>query len=257
MSQPAHDAPAATAGPSTRSAVVAGVITLLVVALMVNLGLWQLRRHAEVADVNAALVARLDADPVPYFGGGVDPDDDRFLAVEATGTWRPDDEVLWRNRARNRVNGSYVLTPLDLVGGGTLLVARGWLPPGLEVRDASPPPEGTVTVTGLLRRSVDQPGFGPQDPPYEGEDLDAFFHADVGRIDQQVDGELEPMWLQATAGATGQDEVLRPMDEVRPDAGPHLGYALQWFGFSATALAAYGAWLWSRVLRPRRDAPAA
>lgn len=247
-------------GPSIRSAVVAGLVTVLVAALLANLGLWQLRRHAEVVEVNDALEARLAAAAVDLGAvvADLDPERDRFLVVDAVGSWRHDESVLWRNRARNRVNGSILLTPFELEAGGKVLVARGWLPPGADVADAAlAPPPGTVVVSGLLRRSVDQPGFGAQDPPHDpATRLEAFFHVDVPRIDQQVDGDLAPMWLQATGGATGWDEVLRDLDPVRPDAGPHLGYAMQWFGFALTAVVAYGAWLHSRVLRPHRRSPA-
>lgn len=244
-------------GPSTRSAVLAGVVTVVVVAVMANLGLWQLRRHAEVRDQNVAIDLRT-ATEVPLevaLAGEAD-----FQRVVARGVWQVEDEVLWRGRSRRGVTGFEVLTPLRLIDGSgavsdeALLVDRGWVPDAFDTPPVAEarPPTGVVEVVGVLRHSVDQPGFGPQDPA-EGR-LATVFHADLPRIDEQVAADLVDSHYLRLERATpaAPDDVLRPLAPIEPDAGPHLGYALQWFGFSATAVAAYLAWLWSRVLRPRR-----
>lgn len=259
---------APAAAPSRRSALVAGLIVVALVAVMVNLGFWQLRRHAEVAEQNEQILAR-SSTPVPIaevdLARPVDEWD--FQLVELEGRWTPEDEVLWRGRNRNGVPGFEILTPFTLDADGmtdptssfstaAILVDRGFLPDTVEPVVpvvVAPPPAGPVTLTGILRPSVDQPGFGPRDPE-EGE-LAVVFHADVSRIDRQTEQALVPMaYLRlVSADPATQSEVLRPLEPIEPDAGNHFGYALQWFGFSATAVVAYLAWLRSRVLRRTRD----
>ncbi len=243
--------------PSLRSAVLAGVVTVLVVGLMVNLGFWQLRRHAEVADQNVKIAARA-AEAVALSSLDLaEPSD--FQRITTSGTWIPQEEVLWRGRSRNTVTGFEILTPLRLDDGRVLLVDRGWVPDTFDtppVAEAAPP-AGTVEVEGILRVSVPQPGFGPKDPA-DGR-LERVFHADLPRISAQVTGDLVTTHYLRLDRATpaASFEVLRPLAPIEQDAGPHLGYALQWFGFSVSAIAAFLAWLWSRVLQPRRRAPEA
>lgn len=251
--------PAGSETPSLASAVVAGLLTAVLVLAMVNLGLWQLRRHADVRDQNAAIESRSSI-AVPLRDVDMtDPAAVDFQRVTARGLWRTDEEVLWRGRGRNGVTGFEVLTPFELVdgdGAGTgmaLLVDRGWVdidhdePPVVD----GPVPSGIVEITGILRPSIDQPSFGPKDPS-EGR-LARVFHADIARLDGQVEARLLPMYLRlVSASPSGPDDVVRPLAAIAADAGPHRGYALQWFSFSLTAIVAWAAWLRSKVLMPRR-----
>ncbi len=251
------------ARPSRRSAVVAGAIVVVLVVVMVNLGFWQLRRHAEVREQNTQILAR-SMTPVPI--GDVDftapPDTWNFQLVELEGRWVPDQEVLWRGRNRNGIPGFEILTPLVVAGdrlddaddriGFAYLVDRGFLPDEFDEVPAAvaTPPDGPVTITALARPSVEQPGFGPRDP--EEGDLDIVFHADVDRIGRQtassgIDLAGDVYLRLVSASPATESDVLRPLTPIEPDAGPHLGYALQWFGFSITAVVAYLAWLRKRV----------
>jgi surfeit locus 1 family protein len=239
-------------------ALVSHVLVLTVAGVCVALGQWQLARLGEVRDSNARLEARLAADPVDLASlvaaGPLDPDAYEFRRVEARGTYRPHEEVLQRNRVHRGRTGFHVLTPFELLEGGVVLVRRGWVPPEL----SEPPlteagaPAGVVTLTGVLERSVDQPGFGARDPE-EGV-LARVFHADATRLDRQVEGELLPVVLrledQVPAGPHELPSTLEPpvLDEAN-----HLSYAVQWHLFAGLAVITYGAWLWTRRTRTSRD----
>jgi surfeit locus 1 family protein len=244
------------AHPSRRSAIVAGVIVVLLAAVMGNLGLWQLRRSADVRAQNVAIVQRSTTPVALSSVSFEDPESVEFQQVTTRGFWRPDQEVLWRGRGRNSVTGKEVLTPLELVDGDgqrtgeALLVDRGWVPNTVE--EPNQPdfgvPQDEVEVEGILRQSIGQPGFGPKDTA-QGPQV-AFFHADIPLIDTQVSADLLPMYLRLSSASPALDEaVLRPLAATEPDAGPHLGYALQWFAFALTGLVTYGAWLRKRSPR--------
>jgi surfeit locus 1 family protein len=230
------------------------LLVLTVAAACVALGLWQLDRLGQVRDHNARLAERMTSAPVDLgalvAAGDLDDAALEFRSAEVTGTFRPEEEVLQRGQQDPRgQQGFHLLTPLDLGDGSTLLVRRGWVPTGLDtppVAEAAPP-SGEVTVTGLLERSVPQPGFGPQDPP-DGH-LERVFHPDTDRLDGQVSGDLLPVVLRLDADAVAAaGDLPVPLERPVLDEANHRSYAVQWFTFAALALVTYGAWL---VRRPR------
>lgn len=231
------------------------------VILMLNLGLWQLSRLDQRKDRNAAVRERT-AEPVADAQTLVDPGaydevgDLEFRQVTASGTYRADEEVIVRSRSRDGAPGSWVLTPLELDDGSAVVVNRGWIPNSgqlVAVPDSSRAPEGPVTVTGLVRESESRGNFGPSDPA-EGT-LTDLARADVERLDQQVDAELLPYYLQLQAQ---QPEVTAadpaPVPAPALDEGPHLSYAGQWFLFAAMTAGAYVLILRRRAREVEREA---
>lgn len=242
------------------------LFVVALVATMVSLGFWQLRRLGEVKDRNAQLAERL-AEPeapieevVPAEAAAGDVIDRR---VVARGTYRPDEQVLIRGRSLDDAPGSWVVVPLELADGRVVAVNRGWI--RNDGRYSSVPdeyravPDGEVEAHGLLLASQERGTLGSTDPA-EGQ-LDSLARLDLDRLDAQVAGDLLPVWLQLTeAEADAPDPsptLLAP--PVVDDRGPHLSYAVQWFIFSTIALGGYPLIL-RKVARERRgrspdDAP--
>jgi len=239
------------------TALVSHALVLSVVVVLVTLGQWQLERLAQVRTANALLEERAAAEPVDLLdlidAGTVDATAVEFRRVHATGTFRPEEEVLQRNRIQRGLQGLDVLTPFDLGDGRTVLVRRGWVPTTMNeppLLDA-PPPTGPVTITGLLERSVTPPSFGARDAD-EGI-LARVFYPDTERLDRQMSGTLLPVVLRMDA-LPGATNVTLPAAPETPalDEGSHLSYAAQWHIFALLAIAAYG--FWWRV-RLRRASP--
>lgn len=253
--------------------IVSHLLVLAVAATLVSLGQWQLDRLRQVRDNNALLEARLALPPASLAElateeAVLDAAELEFRRVEARGVYRPEQEVLQRNRTHLGQQGFHVLTPLVLTDAApptgpdgpaegdelVVLVRRGWVP----ATHADPPvaaarpPEGEVVVTGILERPVAQPGVGARDPD-EGR-LERVFHADTTRLAAQVDGHLLGMILRLEEQAPAAADTL-PMALDRPvlDEANHLSYAIQWHAFALLALGTYAAWLRSRGRRaPRR-----
>lgn len=240
------------------TAIVSHLLVLTVVVTCVALGQWQLDRLHTVRDQNARAEQRMAQGPVdlaaladPGNLAAVDEAALEFRRVEVTGRFRPDEEVLQRNRQYRNQTGFHVLTPLELTDGGVVLVRRGWVPAALDqppVAEAAPP-AGVVTVVGVLERPVPQPSFGPQDPA-EGQ-LDRVFHTDTARLARQVDGELFPMVLRVDTELDNPSEDQLPFPAGPPelDEGSHLSYTVQWHIFAVLALVTYVAWWWRRLRR--------
>jgi surfeit locus 1 family protein len=248
-------------------ALVSHLLVLTVVVGCVVLGQWQFDQLAEIRERNERSAARLSEPAVdlaalaePASTTTLDAAALEYRRVEVTGTYRPDEEVLQRNRSHQNQTGFHVLTPFELTDGGVVLVRRGWVPAALSeppVARAAPQP-GEVTVEGVLERPVGQPGFGPTDPD-EGR-LGRVFHADTTRLDRQVEGSLFPMVLRIDAepqGATSLDDLPVPPGPPTLDERNHLSYALQWHAFALIALITYAAWLRTRTKRLSAEAEVA
>ncbi len=214
-------------------------LTVLVVAVgFVALGLWQLDRHQERQAGNRSGQSRLEAPPVPFSTlVEEEPESIRYRRVFAEGEFRAKDEILVRSQVHLATAGFHVVTPL--VGEwGAVLVNRGWVPLDSDQASSStaPPPEGMVTIEGWVEPSRARPPLGPEDPATGR--LRVLNRVDIARVQQQVEYPLAPVYLVMIGGEGGQlpAPVAPPSFD---DAGPHLGYAVQWFGFALVGLIGY------------------
>lgn len=236
----------------------------LVVAF-IFFGFWQLDRLEQVRAANEVRVAREAQEPLSIGGGSatssllLDADDGMELELRpatATGEYDPAAELLLRSRSLNGQPGWHVLTPFVLADGSSLLVDRGWVPYDHDTVpvDAAPPPEGTVTVSGVLRSTERPPegalaSFAPRNPA--GTDhLVATWYVDLERLAaSQLPDLLQGAWLLLQEEQPARPGEL-PVPAMLPvmDEGPHFGYALQWFGFAAVGIIGY-AFLMRKVIR--------
>lgn len=236
-------------------------LVLVLVVVMINLALWQLRRLDERRDTNARIEARQAEQPV-----AVEPllqvdeplaqarGNAEWRTIEATGTYDPTAEVLIRNRSLDGAPGYHVVTPLVLADGNALLVNRGWIPLSGQAGVAPTvpaPPTGQVTVAGRVRGSQERGAIGPIDPA-EGT-LAQLARVDVARIDEQVPYRLLPAYVELT---DQQPVPSQPLPRLLPapalDDGPHFAYAVQWCIFTVLAVVGWVVLVRRQVLQDRR-----
>ena len=225
--------------------IVSHLFVLALVVAMLTAGFWQLRRLDERRTVNDAVIERSRQAEVPIESlVGLDDtevDELEYRRVTATGTYLADEEVLVGAPTRDGVPGSWVFTPLQLDSGGGVAVNRGWISNNGEldaVPDTVTAPDGTVTVTGIVRLTETRSGLGASDAA-QGR-LSYLSRLDVQRLDQQLELDLLP--VQVTL--QGQDPAVaadapRPAQPHVLDEGPHLSYAVQWFIFTTVAVVGY------------------
>jgi cytochrome oxidase assembly protein ShyY1 len=221
------------------------VFVLVLVMAMIGAGLWQLDRLQQKKDRNALVSERQDEPvaPIDQIVAVDDPtsvgDGVRFRRATAVGTYDGAAQVLVRNRTFDSAPGSWVLTPLVLEDGSVLIVNRGWVPvTGDQALDpAAAPAEGEVTVEGLLETSQTRGSFGPTDP--SDQVLDTLSRVDLDRYQEQVGGDLYPVWLQLESQEPADEPPPTPVPPPELSEGPHLGYAFQWFTFTVIALVGY------------------
>jgi surfeit locus 1 family protein len=232
---------------------VAGVV-IVAALVMVGLGIWQLQRLVERRAANADLRVRLAQAPVDL---NAQPNlrAQEYQPVQATGVYDFAQEIVLRNRAYGESPGVHVLTPLRLTGSDqAVLVDRGWIPyteSDPTARAGYQTPTGPVTVTGLARLSQARTmPFLPADPTLTPDQprLDAWFWPDIPQIQAQIAYPVLDFYLEADPPAQLGALPYAGHDYDLSD-GPHLSYAIQWFGFAITLVV--GAWVLWRQRRKR------
>jgi surfeit locus 1 family protein len=213
------------------------LIVVFLIVMCVSLGLWQLRRHDERADKNAAVQERSEQPVEDYddlLAEVPDPESARYRPVTVTGAYVDDSDLLIDNRSNEGLPGAWVMTLLRTDDDALVAVSRGFLGFDDGVLTPPPTPEGEVTVTGTALPWDDACGIRTDD---DGRPIGS---ACVNRDAMTtIAGEpVEPLAVQqvsSTAGAQGL--VAVPLPEL--DAGPHRSYAVQWFIFATIAVVGY------------------
>jgi surfeit locus 1 family protein len=235
----------------TKGWLVRHALVVLVVIVLINLGLWQLRRLDERRALNAAILAGLNGPVTTLTGADVDPNALDFHRVTATGEFDNAQSLVLRNQPFDLKPGVHLITPLRLAGSQrAVLVDRGWIPldnSGQEARQVYDE-TGRVTVDGIAAKSQPRPDrfLVPTDPTPAppATRLDEWFRVDIDRIQAQVPYPLLPIFIKQSPDKNAQPNTppLR-VETIDLSEGPHLGYALQWFSFVIILLVVYGALL--------------
>jgi surfeit locus 1 family protein len=194
---------------------------LLVAAVCVRLGIWQLHRLSQRKARNAATAARL-ALPALLLRRGLSADSARQRRVAGKGVYDFAAERTWPGRSFDGTPGVALITPLRLPDGAAVLVDRGWVPSpdAYHVDESRYREPDTATVTGIAL--IPPRGRGDVDP--------------AGYLPFVVQ-------LETPDPARG---LPRRWPAPALDDGPHLSYAIQWFSFALIALVGTAA-----LVRPR------
>ncbi len=207
------------------------VIVIAGVVLMVNLGFWQLDRLDQRQEFNAEVEARADIPAVtldellaePDF----DPDTAEWRTVTVSGTWIPDQVVVF-NRSQGGLPGENVVTALQTDGGDVVLVNRGFIP---LVADVPAAPPGDIALLGRARPSQER-RTGELTDATDGP-LTEVRRIEIDRLAPQFGGEIAPIYLDLIEVDPAAETDPTPVPPPELDEGPHLSYAVQWFIFAA------------------------
>ncbi|MDN8612707.1 SURF1 family protein [Variovorax ginsengisoli] len=220
------------------------------------LGTWQLERRAWKLDLIERVDQRVHAPAVDAPGPGqwprVNRADDEYRHVRATGRFLHDRETLVQ-ATTELGSGYWVLTPLRMADGRSLLVNRGFVSPAQQKqraarRESGPAePAEAVTVTGLLRMTEPRGALLRDNDP----GADRWYSRDVMAIAQARGlSDVAPYFVDADAVAAAPGG---PVGGLTVIAFPnnHLVYALTWY---ALALMVAGAtWIVVRQERHRAE----
>lgn len=213
-----------------------GVFTVLAASVCVRLGIWQLDRLHQRRTKNA--LVRESGAGVPLTMSAL-----RTLDTSAT-HWRRvslravadyDAEMVQSSRSQAGAPGVYLLTPLRPVESGwgdtSLLLLRGFVyaPDGRTVDFAQAREGDTLTLDAIVTAFPPPQQVAVRSPTSPR----ALRLLDRDTLEAMMHRPLVPVVLLAL-GDTTPGDVKRPVRIPPPSLGegPHLSYAIQWFGFA-------------------------
>lgn len=203
------------------------------------LGLWQLDRLTWKRDLISRVETRLSEDivpaPAPSEWTEVNSANDEYRRVRASGHFLHDRETLVQ-AVTSRGGGFWLLTPLQVEPGYTILINRGFLPPdfrGVESRIAGQI-AGHVTVSGLLRMSEPGGAFLRENDPQ----ADRWYSRDTSAISTRRGlDDVAPFFIDADATPNSGGLPIGGLTVVS-FRNNHLSYAITWFALALGVLIA-------------------
>jgi cytochrome oxidase assembly protein ShyY1 len=230
-----------------------GVFTLVMVAIFIALGLWQLQRRGEKHALIAALTERLAAVPVPlapasaWTGLNAAHDEFRRVTFSATYAKLPDAMVYSAGSAVREdaaTPGTWAFLPARLASGETIVIDAGFVENTMQDRSVEDRAVGKlvtgqpVALTGYLRF----PEHAGLLTPAPSRDKRLWFTRDHLDMAKTLGwGEVAPFYIDL--------ETPVPQNGI-PKPGPlqvrlrdeHLQYAITWFTLAFAVAIAFAVW---------------
>ena len=242
---------------SARALLVPGVVTALAFALLVTLGLWQVRRLGEKEALIARVEARLDAPPQappPRAGwGALAPAEYDFRHVRVEGHYLAGPEAWLYSRPPEgfgREPGYIVLTPFEISEGGVVLVERGFVPESKKNAYGAPPSD-TVTLVGHLHAPQSRNLFTPADTPAQR----IWYTRDPAAIAAMLGyAAAAPFSLAPDPGERVDPSQPQPAPSAPQIVNNHLSYAFTWFSLAGVLLVVFALFARGRLASGDRRA---
>ncbi len=192
------------------------------VAILVALGMWQVRRLAWKEDLLTRIEARIGSTPVDLADlSAPDPVSDLYQPVSVSG--RTGADLLVLSGRKDQGAGYEVISVLELKDGRRVLLDRGFI---AETGRDQPRLPRALTVTGNLVWPNEADGYTPQ-PDYAKR---LWFARDVVSMSDFL--QTEPI-LVVTRQAEGEDASIVPVPvDTTGIPNDHLNYAITWFSLA-------------------------
>ena len=229
------------------------LIWLILIPSFIGLGMWQRSRYHERKAENAVIKTAMNAPPVPIEDadaiGAAVPQKDRWKQLTLVGTFDPAHQFLARNHQENGNPGFWVITPMTLGDGTSVLVNRGWIPTASSSDQQSPAipaaPAGQVAVTGRLEQSETKGNTGIRDVT-AGLPAGQISLINTASLAAKTGLRLRGGYAEvitskpADSAANPSGVQITPVDAPSLDEGPYLSYWFQWWLFCVIAV---GGWV--------------
>jgi surfeit locus 1 family protein len=215
---------------------VPGITTLVMLAVLIGLGTWQLQRRtwktgllADIATAESAPAVKLTAMPAP------------FSKISASGTLRRDLQARYGIELRGETLGAHLIVPLERPPAPPLLVDLGWVP----LKPQAPLVLPSGDIEGFARPAESAGPFAARDNLTER----LFYTLDPTVIGPALGlASVAPFVLTAIGPA--QDGIYpQPVQTLPRPPNNHLQYAFTWFGFAATLVVIFALYA-RKALRP-------
>jgi surfeit locus 1 family protein len=210
-------------------------LLVLVALACVRLGIWQLHRLHDRRAANEAALRALAAPPAELEAIAVKPDSAlAYRRVRVTGRYDRAHEIVLRDMVFNGTPGVQVVTPLQMASGRGVLVKRGFVPAAdaTSLLPGGLDEPGEVTVSGIALPMESRPDSGT---PLMHDGRTTWRRLDLAALRSRMPYPILPVYVLQTQAPQHPVTIHRVLPPTFDD-GPHLSYALQWFGFASIAL---------------------
>src|SRR5262249_22852420 len=226
---------------------------LIVFALLIGLGVWQLERKAWKDALIDAIARRLNAPPAPLpppqRWASLDAAHDEFTHVVFRAAFDDDEALVFAGASAFRPDvsgtGYWVFAPARIESGARVVVNRGFVPEAK--RDAKTRAEGRVggpvDIVGVLRWPEHAGLFTPSGEPARN----LWFARDQHAIAAAKSwGDVAPFYVELESPApNGGSPMPGKLTVTLPNN--HLQYAITWFALAVVLAAVFAAFLRARA----------
>ncbi len=205
---------------------------------------WQFARREERVEKINQVIENYESKPMELgavswleVGNGLRADE--WRPVTLSGNYLPELAILVRNRPLNGSPGFLQLVPFRTGDGQVLVIERGWLPAGSDIKEPlTNPLPSSEPVQLLVRLRQGEADSGKQS--VQGR-LDTIDLLEYSQLHPELN--LETRFYGRLATETpGSAEAPIPQPRPSLNEGNHLSYALQWLLFG---MMAFGAFFWA------------
>ncbi len=224
-----------------RRFIVPAISTVAMLAVLIALGTWQVRRLHWKEAILARIATAEASPPIALPPGPVVAVPPPFTKIAVAGRFRFDLEARFGDDVRDMPGGAAMgygqIVPLERDGAPDMLVLRGWVP---EKRVAAlDEPAGRQIVTGYVRPAEGPHWFSPADDVADRR----FYTLDPAAIGRALGlSNLEPFILVAV-GPSEPGLFPDPARQLPRPPNNHLSYVVTWYGLAVVLLVIFGTWV--------------
>lgn len=226
----------------TRPPLFASLFTAAGIVILLSLGFWQIERLEWKENLLSEINSKLTAEPEILGRDDFENSENRFKKGIIYGNLLYDKEIALGPRTYDGRPGNHIYTPLELRGGGTILVNRGWAPLDYEIGstpDPQPDLEGNaeIALLGIVRKPPKGNSFTPDNAPEKGQ----WYQINFEQIEAVKNlPDLAPMIFALYEESAG-DIALYPAPQALDlkISNNHLYYAVFWFTMAGVLFVIY------------------
>jgi surfeit locus 1 family protein len=212
------------------------VIALVMMAMLIGLGTWQLHRRVWKTELLATIAGRINAAPVPMPATIANPANWTFRTVHLTGHFASDKALWLYGRTYDGKAGIHLLVPLIRPQGDPILIDRGFVPfDHASELAAFAPADEDVEIDGVVRMPEAGGLFLPSNQP----DRNIWYTVQMAQMSKETALPLMPIYVAAKPnGATGWPAATGGT-EGAGIRNEHLNYAIFWYSMAAALALIY------------------
>jgi surfeit locus 1 family protein len=215
------------------------IVALIMIAIMISLGTWQVHRLAWKTDLLATIAARMNGEPIPLPASISDPSSWTFRRVQVSGHLAADHALWLYGRTYDGKAGIHLLVPLIRPEGDAILVDRGFIPfdHGSALVPFEPAEVGSVKIDGIIRQPEPRGLFVPSNQA----DRNIWYSVDMPSMSKQLDMPLAPVYIAERPG--GHPQLAWPAatggTEGTGIPNDHRSYAIFWYSMAVVLAGIY------------------